>query len=102
MILHSLWIGTLPGQGLGRERSLSRFLHPDNKAMTLGDVMSPSQCELLMAGPSLPGDGKGKGQKKAAGPSLEAPNPKGITALPSACRALDPDHTCSKNNGPDE
>lgn len=47
-------------------------------------VRSPSQCELLMACPSLPGDAKGSGQKKGPGLSLEPPNPKGITALPSA------------------
>lgn len=74
---------TLPGKGLGGQRSLSMNLHPDNMMVMPGAVMSPSQCELLMESPSPPGDAKGSGQRKAPGPSLEPPNPKGITALPS-------------------
>lgn len=61
------------------------YLHADNTMVMPGAIMSPSQCELLMECPSLPGDDKGSGQRKAPGLSLEPPNPKGITALSSAC-----------------
>lgn len=46
---------------LGNERSLSRYLHPDNMMVMPGAIGSPSQCELLMAFPSLPGDAEGSG-----------------------------------------